>query len=344
MDLQKKKRNYYSTIANNHKKRRQLTLESGMTGFLCTCNFRQKDCVRDAYKILTEFSDENVKPNRMKDPEPEDQVEASREAVDDDNEHNSSENDDDDITTALSREINELKAEYSKPIADRKFQVVDTGAKNVIFIRSTLPNPLELVTKILVELDTTKKQRTRFLLRLLPVEAVCRANMTDINAKAGPLLEKYFAQEPKTFSIVFSRRSNNNIVREEIIEDIAEIITRMNPGNKADLKNPEIAVVIEVIRGHCLISIAPNYYKYKKYNLLEICNIRENRDDEMKRNNEPLQDCVVETDMKQEIQEFATDLSTKEQKSKQEEGETGIQEFATDLSTKEQIKQEDGET
>lgn len=44
-----------------------------------------------------------------------------------------------------------------------------------------------------------------------------------------------------------------------------------NPGNKADLKNPEIAVVVEVIRGICLLSIAPYYYKFKKYNLLEIC-------------------------------------------------------------------------
>jgi len=53
---------------------------------------------------------------------------------------------------------------------------------------------------------------------------------------------------------------------------LAEIILRKNPGNKADLKNPEIAVVVEIICGICLFSIAPNYYKFKKYNLHEICN------------------------------------------------------------------------
>lgn len=53
---------------------------------------------------------------------------------------------------------------------------------------------------------------------------------------------------------------------------MAEIILRKNPGNKADLKNPDIAVIVEVIRGICLLSIAPNYYKFKKYNLFEICN------------------------------------------------------------------------
>lgn len=74
-----------------------------------------------------------------------------------------------------------------------------------------------------------------------------------------------------------SRRNNNSIKRDEIIEDLAEIILKKNPGNKADLKNPEIAVVVEVVRGICLFSIAPNYYKFKKYNLLEICNSTKNK-------------------------------------------------------------------
>lgn len=50
------------------------------------------------------------------------------------------------------------------------------------------------------------------------------------------------------------------------------MIVKKNPGNKANLKNPDIAVVIEVVRAVCLISIAPNYFTYKKYNLLEIGN------------------------------------------------------------------------
>nr|XP_012153106.1 PREDICTED: THUMP domain-containing protein 1 homolog [Megachile rotundata] len=73
----------------------------------------------------------------------------------------------------------------------------------------------------------------------------------------------------------FSRHSNNNINRDEVIEDLAEIISKKNPGNKADLKAPELAVIVEVIRGVCLMSVAPHYYKFKKYNLLEICNIKE---------------------------------------------------------------------
>lgn len=75
--------------------------------------------------------------------------------------------------------------------------------KNMVFIKSTVLNPLELVTKIVTKLDATKEQCTRYLLRLLPIELVCKAYLDVIRTKASPLFERYFAQEPKTFSIVF---------------------------------------------------------------------------------------------------------------------------------------------
>lgn len=54
----KRKKCCFWNKESNQKKRKHFTLETGMTGFLCTCNFREKDCVRDAYKILNEFADE----------------------------------------------------------------------------------------------------------------------------------------------------------------------------------------------------------------------------------------------------------------------------------------------
>ncbi|XP_043248501.1 THUMP domain-containing protein 1 homolog [Colletes gigas] len=286
MNTQKRKKDYYQKNGNNLKKHKQFSLEIGMTGFLCTCNFREKDCVRDAYKLLSEFADEIYGSHTVQDSDNDNTKVSTTEQDDSVNSKTEQDDEKDDISTALNKEINELRAEYKKPIAARRFQAVDTGVKNVIFIKSTLPDPLELVTKIVTELDKTKQQRTRYLLRLLPIEVVCKAYMDDIKLKADVVLEKYFAQEPKTFSIVFNRHCNNNIHRDEVIEDLAEIINKKNPGNKADLKNPELAVIVEVIRGICLISIAPNYYKFKKYNLLEICNIKEPTNSTKKTNSE----------------------------------------------------------
>lgn len=279
MSVQKRKKNYFHNHGN--KKQKQLSLEPGMKGFLCTCNFSEKECVRDAYKILNEFSDQIYGSDTAKEFDNENAKLSSGEKDDDANKAGQSDGEDD-ISTALNKEISELKAEYSKPINARRFQVVNTGVKNVVFIRSTLENPLDLVSKIITEMDKTKQQRTRFLLRLLPIEVVCKANMNDIKLKADALLEKYFAQEPKTFSIVFNRHSNNNIRRDEVIEDLADIISKKNPGNRADLKNPELAVIVEVIRGTCLICVAPDYYKFRKYNLLEICNSKQPTSDAKK--------------------------------------------------------------
>ncbi|XP_051167746.1 THUMP domain-containing protein 1 homolog [Leptopilina boulardi] len=258
MDSNKRKTNWYS---NNYKKRKQFSFEPGMKGFLCTCNFREKDCIRDVYKLLNEYSD---KLNGI-------------EKCQNDNETNSQE--DDDISTALSKEIDELQADAKKG-SKKKFQVIETGVKNVLFIQTTVSDPLTLAMSIIKDVYETKQQRSRFLLRLVPVEIVTKAFMDDLRSKADAVLEKYFSQEPKTFSIVFNRHSNSNIQRSEVIEDLAAIITKKNPGNKADLKNPEIAVIVEAIRGFCLISVAPNYMSYKKYNLLEMCNPTQQKSNE----------------------------------------------------------------
>lgn len=53
---------------------------------------------------------------------------------------------------------------------------------------------------------------------------------------------------------------------------LAGIVFKKNPGNKADLKNPEIAVIVEIIKSWCFLAVAPDYFKYKKYNLFELCN------------------------------------------------------------------------
>lgn len=278
-----------------------------MRGFLCTCNFHEKDCVRDAYKLLNEFADEIYGPDAAKEPAISD--DKGRLANEDESADRPESKDDEDISTALNKEINQLITEHAKPVAARRFQVVETGAKSVIFVKSTLPNPLELVTKIVTELDKTKQQRTRYLLRLLPIEVICKANTNDIKLKANALFEKYFSQEPKTFSIIVNRHNNNSLQRDEIIEDLAGIISKKNPGNKADLKNPEIAVLVEVIRGNCLLSIAPNYYKFKKYNLVEICNTKEQKEEVKKTSPEKVEDLKSDVETTKEVSKEDVNLS-----------------------------------
>lgn len=222
--MENQKRKWHNTGYGNQKKSKQFSMECGMTGFLCTCNFREKDCIREAYRILEEYDDEIKQSENTEKNKIENLQESKKTNDNDDNDDDGNE----DITDALNKEIKELNAQANKSPKKKRFQVtkiypiifiliiinsinnmfinfqyIDTGAKNIIFISSTVPNTLELGLKIIKDLDETKKQRSRFILRLIPVQVICRANMSEIKLKASALCEKYFSQEPKTFSIVF---------------------------------------------------------------------------------------------------------------------------------------------
>ncbi|XP_014204255.1 THUMP domain-containing protein 1 [Copidosoma floridanum] len=285
----KKKKNYFLNQRKDFKNKKRLSLESGMQGFFCTCNNREKDCVREAYNILNEYSEvqkidfKYLNRNGVNCTNKLDQNNWTEQILEKETVVNYEDTDlkanaviagrkevNEDITDALSKEISELKAEATELELKKKFQVVDTGVNNIIFIKSTIPDTINLVTTIIKDLQESKKPKTKYLLRMLPVQIACKAYIDDIKSKASALFEQYFAQEPKTFSIVVNRHSNSNLQRIEVIKELAAIIATKNPGNKTNLKNPEIAVVVEVVRAVCLISIAPNYFAYKKYNLMEI--------------------------------------------------------------------------
>jgi hypothetical protein len=51
----RKKPNFYSS--QKARKKREFVLKPGLKGFLCTCNNREKDCIRESYNILIEYAD-----------------------------------------------------------------------------------------------------------------------------------------------------------------------------------------------------------------------------------------------------------------------------------------------
>lgn len=244
--------------ANWYKSSKRQTLEIGQRGFLATCNFREKDCIRECYNILNQYADELYGSSIKTDA-----------AVDEQDDDATKEIEDTDIADDLQKEIDAAKAS-SKPGKMCRFNSIDTGTKNCIFIKTTLPDPVELGMRIIRDIAETKIQKTRHLLRLTPIQVVCQASVSEITKAAGVLFDKYFLKEGKTFAIVFNRRFNNDIKRDEIIRILADLVFEKNIKNKVDLKNAELAVIIEVIKGKCCLSVVEEYFKYKKYNLIEL--------------------------------------------------------------------------
>ena len=53
-----KKQNYYKDVKQSKKYAQGKVLQEDMKGFLLTCNFQEKETVREAYNLLNEFGDE----------------------------------------------------------------------------------------------------------------------------------------------------------------------------------------------------------------------------------------------------------------------------------------------
>ena len=80
-----------------------------------------------------------------------------------------------DIEDEIEQEKAALHAIANKDESERRFQVIESGIQNVLFIRTTVQDPVDLVSEILKEISKTQVQRTRHLIRLIPVQKTCKA-------------------------------------------------------------------------------------------------------------------------------------------------------------------------
>ncbi|KAK5642979.1 hypothetical protein RI129_009146 [Pyrocoelia pectoralis] len=242
----KKRKNQYFDYGQ---KRKRSALQPGLKGFFCSCNVREKDCISESYNILNEYADQLELVGS------EEKANTEVDGIGD--------------MDRLQEEIQALQSLNRH--RSNKFQVLESGAKNIVFIRTMLEDPVKLAHSIIEDIFKNKQQKTRFLIRLVPIEITCKAYLDDIKHAVEPLIHKYFGNEPKTFSICYNHRNNNNLSRDDVICAVADIVIKNNSAHKVDLKSAELSIVIEVIKNCALLSVVPDFLRYKKYNLHAIC-------------------------------------------------------------------------
>lgn len=229
-------------------KKRKFSLCPDIKGFLCFCNYREKEAIREAYNILNQHYEE---------------VENTAAAVREDEEE--------DIDAQLEKEKSELAKEAGESEEGRRFQVVESGVNNVLFIRTQVPDPLALVTKVLEGIRDSRKQVTRHLIRMLPVQATCKAYEQNVRPAVQTLVDEFVAarkSETTKYQVLFKARMNQNLFKEDALKVVQDIVK--DKGFKPDLKSPDVCFVFEVLKSNCCISILPNYFELKKYNLIEL--------------------------------------------------------------------------
>ncbi|XP_062444116.1 THUMP domain-containing protein 1 [Rhea pennata] len=239
-------------------------LEAGMRGILITCNMNERKCVGEAYSLLGEYGDLLYGPEQFSDQE--ERLSGSEREEDDD----------DDVEAALKKEVDQIRASTEQKL--RRFQSVESGANNVVFIRTQGIEPENLVHHILKDMHTTKKKKTRVILRMLPISGTCKAFMEDMKKYTETFFEPWFKAPNKgTFQIVYKARNNSHMSREEVIKELAGIVGSLNPENKVDLNNPQYTVVVEIIKNVCCLSVVRDYVLFRKYNLQEV--VKSNKED-----------------------------------------------------------------
>lgn len=310
-----KKRKFQRPQKNNKYNHSKLRfLQPDIRGFLVTCNFREKDCVRECYNILNEYAGEWIEESTST---TEDSAEGKSltetvqaSTANSDSDDSDSDDEPEDISSQLENEIQSgIKSNAKKR---RTFQQVDTGTPNCLFIKTNLKDPVGFGVKIVRDLAETKISKTRFLLRFLPIEKVCRSNLDDIKNSAGQLFDKYFLNTtPKTFSIIVNKRYNNNVDRMGIIKELADIVTFKSNAHKVDLSNPQVTIVVEIIKGLCCLAVVPDYLQLKKYNLAELCEKRGGAAKKVEaKEGEPTKEETTGGAEKKEVEEAPIDAET----------------------------------
>lgn len=100
---------------------------------------------------------------------------------------------------------------------------------------------------------------------MIPMQATCFASAAEIKATSEALLQKFFFPcSYNSFAVSIQKRICGNVKRPEIIDMIAGRILdyHKHDGNpkkeyKVSLDNPDVTIVVEIIRTLCGISIVP---------------------------------------------------------------------------------------
>ncbi|KAJ7523211.1 hypothetical protein O6H91_18G041500 [Diphasiastrum complanatum] len=279
------KRKNVKYLSNGPKRKSSYGLRAGSKGFLVTCDKGQeRSTMKEAINLLDEFYERlveganatiNMESNDSRENEFEGEKTSqvgslsnimqnckhTKTGVANDHIKN--------IDDALELELAQLRDKRKA-----RFIGLDTGCAGIVFVemlRDDNVRPLELVKSIIRTVVTSKQSRTRFCLRLLPVEVTCYASQSEVKRAAEPVISHYFSQENGDdglkFAVVYEARANTSLDRMEIINAVAQLVPKHH---SVDLKNPDITIIVQIVKTTCAIGIAHEFKEMAKYNLKQI--------------------------------------------------------------------------
>ena len=231
-------------------------LAPGMRGCLITCDVHvEKDAIRETFRLLESLCEEGEGAARAGSSAPAASASTSAATAGD----------------ALAQELAELKrAEDKKPseAGARRFTVAQTGCNGSIFIRFTDPadDPVALVDRVM---EGAARCAAPHVIRMLPVQTTCPARTPEAIAEvAAPLTRPALGGDfSGTYAVHWRRRCNSDVDKVKVIDVLADAVQAAAPRATVDLKAAQAAIVAEVIKTTCCVSVLPRWREFCEYNL-----------------------------------------------------------------------------
>ncbi|KAI5118142.1 hypothetical protein M0805_001741 [Coniferiporia weirii] len=229
-------------------------------GVWVTCvKGKEKQTVGEVYDLFESLSKELL-------------PEETKEHTDDANGSSDTENDEDeDLEKAVAREVQRMK----RPRNQKRFANCPTDTPCMVFISCKPPvDPVALVELHMRNVEKTGITHTRSTLRLTPVSSSCDSNIAEIVSLCKRIVTPVFENEESKayrYRVELRMRNHNTVSRDEVIKAIAQCVPEPH---KVDLVDPEIFVLVEIFKGTCGISVVRDYYRYKKFNVVQVSQAR----------------------------------------------------------------------
>ncbi|TFK93951.1 hypothetical protein K466DRAFT_536924 [Polyporus arcularius HHB13444] len=182
----------------------------------------------------------------------------------------------DDIEKQIAKEVSSMK----RPRKETRFANCQTNTPCVVFISCKPPvDPVKLVTTHVQNVVNTGVTNTRYSQRMTPVSGSCVANISEIQALCQRVVKPVFTADPEkkySYKIELRIRNHNTLTREKLIPELAKCVPE---GHTVSLDNPELFILVEIFKSVCGISVVRDYYKLQKFNVMEIANVKNLRDE-----------------------------------------------------------------
>ncbi|XP_068659824.1 uncharacterized protein [Aristolochia californica] len=156
----------------------------------------------------------------------------------------------------------------------RHFVSLDSGCNGCIFIkmhkRAGEPGPAEIAHYMMKSAAATRKNMSRFILRVLPVEVTCYASEEEITKAIKPLIAQHFPTElqtPHKFAVLYEARANTGMDRMKIINTVAKSVPAPH---KVDLNSPDKTIIVQIAKTICMVGIIEKYKELAKFNLRQL--------------------------------------------------------------------------